>query len=275
MAGAPFQSKDKFLQKLSENITDTQFADFTIVNCGQEYKVHKVIVGSHSSYFYRLFKSSFLEATQNRIVLEEDPKLAVKCMIEYFYKFDYKVGLGDVSQHEALSYLWASGDIASEYIGKVLSSTAPGPLDATPSSTLEVHAHVYTLADKYDIPHLKVLAKEKFREETLYCISDKALVYGFLKVVPYVYENTAPGDMGLRSCLVDAWRAEADFVNYHLSDENLRDLFERFPELGADLFTGQVNGHRAPSKKHNKRAGRDTALIVQPCVPRPQGLPLL
>ncbi|KAF2164185.1 hypothetical protein M409DRAFT_25530 [Zasmidium cellare ATCC 36951] len=90
MAGLQPEIEDDFLQKLGEKstyrqstaadsstrctssswacirtassaeTTGTQFADFTIVNCGQEYKVHRLVLGVHSTYVNRLSKSCFV-----------------------------------------------------------------------------------------------------------------------------------------------------------------------------------------------------------------------
>ncbi|KAF2164192.1 hypothetical protein M409DRAFT_56888 [Zasmidium cellare ATCC 36951] len=53
-------------------------------------------------------------------------------------------------------------------------------------------------------------SKEKFRDEAFYCTANLETLHLFLKVVPFVYEHTAPGETGLRSCIVEAWRERAE-----------------------------------------------------------------
>lgn len=182
--------------------------------------------------------------------------MAVKYMIDYFYKFDYEVDVSDVPfDYE----LWVSShdqSYRSDLISRIVSDDVSKPPYAALRSALEAHAFVYTLADKYDIRNLKVLAKEKFRDEAFYCTGSLETLHVFLKIVPFVYEHTAPGETGLRSCIVEAWREKASWINANLGDQNLRDLIERLPDLGTDLFTAMVDGHQPPSKRGGWRARR-------------------
>ncbi|KAF2168999.1 hypothetical protein M409DRAFT_21010 [Zasmidium cellare ATCC 36951] len=133
-----------FLNALTQKSTDAESTDFTIINGGQEFKIHKVILSLHSKYFDRLFKSEYKETSQNRISLIGDPPLAVSCMVQYFYHFSYKPEPDTYTEPRP--------------------SISPTPTQADPllPSLVQVHAYIYTLAEKYDIPGLKRLAKANF-----------------------------------------------------------------------------------------------------------------
>lgn len=164
-------------------------------------------------------------------MLQEDPELAVKYMVHYLYNFAYQIAEDDVPT------------VVSEdrtAIDGIASSATSLSSEAIPYSKLEAHAQVHTVADKYDIPKLKKLAKENFRHEARAYVKESR-IYSFLKVVPYVYANCPPGEMGLRSCIVEAWNSNARVVNDCLGHQNFRCLAERFPDLGVDLFSSMVN----------------------------------
>ena len=81
----------------------------------------------------------FEEAGSGRVELKEDRVEAVERMITYFYTFDYE--------------------------DSVRIRPLPEIEDPKPATTAEINAHVYAVADKYDVPALKSLALEKFRAE--------------------------------------------------------------------------------------------------------------
>lgn len=138
------------------------------------------------------------EATQNRIELNDDPKAAVSNLVAYLYYFDYSITPGDLR----LEKFDAPAEEDSGY----------EPTNYFPSR-MYGHACMYTLAEKYDIPNLKKLAKKKFEE----CSQDRLnfaihhLMYlsrfvdDFMDVIPYVYANTAPNELGLRTSIVELW----------------------------------------------------------------------
>ncbi|KAF2169001.1 hypothetical protein M409DRAFT_21012 [Zasmidium cellare ATCC 36951] len=222
-----------YLKNLEKLGADAASSDYTIACCGSEFQVHKQVVSLHSEYFARVFKSQYKESSTNRIDLVEDPKAAVESMVQYFYKFDY-----------ATAHIETADSIDPDVVLNNLTSSDATPCpDTQLSSDLQSHADIYTLADKYDIPGLKTLAKTKF--ESLACLlaasaaSPSAhLLADFLKVIPFVYTHTAPNEEGLRSSIVKAWRQAPEAISATLGDKRLRELVEKFPELGLDLVKG-------------------------------------
>ncbi|KAF2169000.1 hypothetical protein M409DRAFT_21011 [Zasmidium cellare ATCC 36951] len=62
----------------------------------------------------------------------------------------------------------------------------------------------------------------------------------FYDVIPYVYSNTAPNEIGLRESVVEVWAGARKFVHEAAEKGKWLELVERFPELGADMITGLV-----------------------------------
>lgn len=154
-------------------------------------------------------------------------------MVEYFYKFDYTYELGDIVE-------LIDPDFALDNLTSVDSLRTPyTPL----RSQLQGHAEMYVLADKYDIPGIKELAKDKFEREAMRLVFSphvKLNMLHFLTVIPYVYMNTAPNDDGLRPSIVKTWRMQPHQITTTLGDARLRKLIEKFPDLGMDLIKGLI-----------------------------------
>lgn len=111
---------------------------FEIVSGDKTFRVHRLVISMHSSYFDRLVSSSFRESAEKRVTLHEDSTLAVSAMVDYFYTFNYEV---------------------------IIDGEAPAEDSASaPRNTLEAHSHVFSLGEKYDVPGLKKLACAKFRQ---------------------------------------------------------------------------------------------------------------
>ncbi|KAK4500017.1 hypothetical protein PRZ48_008203 [Zasmidium cellare] len=222
----------EYLKNLENLAKDTESADYTITCCGRHFKVHKHVLSLHSEYFARLFKSQYKESSTNCIDLVDDPLAAVKSMIEYFYRFTYDWKVVESGQ-------CADQDTA---LDNFASSDAPRAPDQLPSSHLQHHADVYTLADKYDIPGLKVMAANRFESQACFFTGPSSTitshVIDLLKVVPHVYTYTPPNEQGLRPTIVRAWRRVPDTISSTLGDERLRQLLEKFPDLATDLVKG-------------------------------------
>lgn len=180
----------------------------------------------------------------------DDPKIAVKCMIQFFYKFDYEFERGDFAHH-------TDYNCSASRVLDTLATRDPSQLPNDPIfSRLQGHANVYTLADKYDIPDLKTLAKQKFESlaQELTCseTNPKAL-REFLLVVPYVYSHTAPNEKGLRTSVVSAWRLAPDKISETLGQNTLGELLENYQDLALDLITGLVDSDEAGGRRVRRK----------------------
>lgn len=71
---------ETFAETAPAYLRDAQFSDFTIVCGAKEYKVHRVIISSHSKYFARCCSGDFQEAMTHRVELQEDDPAAIARM---------------------------------------------------------------------------------------------------------------------------------------------------------------------------------------------------
>lgn len=92
-------------------------------------------------------------------------------------------------------------------------------------SHLLAHTRVYALAEKYDIPALKTLAKAKF-EMSLACFYDSPQ---FPDAIEEVYYSTIDSDRGLRDVVIQAFRSHPQLAS-------TRDVFEVIKETPALAF---------------------------------------
>lgn len=129
---------------MSSSRHNPEFADFTIsTQLGTSYKVHRIIISNHSERFARTC-SQKCTAT-----LRGYSDQIVELMIDFCYAFDYDAA--DVSIRAK-------------------------------TSTLDVHARMFAIADEYEIWDLKALALRKFEQDAPNMDSK---VEDFVKMVAY------------------------------------------------------------------------------------------
>ncbi|GAB7341664.1 hypothetical protein MBLNU457_g0012t1 [Dothideomycetes sp. NU457] len=102
-------------------LDDSAFSDLTLKFGGESRRVHKVILDRKSKWFATALTSSFAEAKQHEITLEDDDPEILNAMLDFCYG-DYPLGSD------------------KRYKG------------STPAA---FRARLFEMADKYDIPTLK------------------------------------------------------------------------------------------------------------------------
>ncbi|EMC94015.1 hypothetical protein BAUCODRAFT_74825 [Baudoinia panamericana UAMH 10762] len=95
-------------------------------------------------------------------------------------------------------------------------------------SHLLLHTRVYALAEKYDIPSLKQLAKIKF-EMAMACNYDSP---DFPDVLFEVYCSTIDNDRGLRDTVCEAFKCHPQLA----TTPDVRAAIQDLPSLALDLF---------------------------------------
>lgn len=101
--------------------------------------------------------------------------------------------------------------------------------DSTESeSHLVLHAQVYALAEKYDIPSLKQLSKRKF-EMAAACYYDAPEL---AEAIEYVYTSTIDHDRGLRDVVCQLFRNHP----YLASTADIYQTIKETPTLALDLW---------------------------------------
>ncbi|KAL8671233.1 MAG: hypothetical protein Q9168_004265 [Polycauliona sp. 1 TL-2023] len=140
------------------------------------------------------------EGETKTLDLPDDDIVFVRRMMKYFYTLDYD----------------------------------PSP---NSSSALALHAHMYILADKYNIDGLAKLATTNFahgRDAPIYdpsCSNPKTALGHLLDIVPLVYDNIGSGSL-LRQQLVYSIAGYLNASGGAMRDERYMELFKRYPDFG-------------------------------------------
>ncbi len=148
--------------------------------------------------------AGFKESSTATLALEHDDPATVQHMITFLYTGNYDAGNPDVT---------ATDTDAKASVGPILMA-----------NTL-----VYSIADKYDIDNLKVLAKAKF--ETL--ASAAWDCEEFPAIVASVFDSTPDTDLGLRDIVSNICAARIDEL---LASETWTELIAKDGAIGVAVF---------------------------------------
>ncbi|KAF4534675.1 Kelch domain-containing protein [Lasiodiplodia theobromae] len=146
------------------------FSDLTIL-CGEtRIEVHQMIVCSQSKVLNTMCTIGFKETFSGEISMQEDCPIFVEKMVDFFYTNDYQL---DPSDAENLD-------------------------DSFSASSLQIHARMFALADKYDIGELCTLASSKYSWELM----DSNSLVEFFDSIHDVYSLTPPSKRDLRDQVI-------------------------------------------------------------------------
>lgn len=98
----------------------------------------------------------------------------------------------------------------------------------TDDSNLLTHSRVYALAEKYDMPALKELARAKF-EMAMACFYDSP---EFADAIEEVYCSTIDSDRGLRDVVLQAFRAHPQLA----TTQDVYNVIKNTPSLAFELW---------------------------------------
>jgi len=193
--------RDALLEAITACFSETAFTDLVVKSGGMSWKVHRVIVCSQSPVLKAACSGSFQEAFTGVINLEDDDPATVFLMLCFLYTADYEVD----PEHE-------------------------------PSATLSIHAQMFTLADKYDLPALMSLAKQKYES-----LQAKISLHDCLPSISEVYTLPSSGN-SLRNSAVCYAREQ---LKQGLGEEKVRaaiwQVVNEAPDYGFDLLESFVN----------------------------------
>ena len=112
---------------------------------------------------------------------------------------------------------------------RTLESDASIPkVDETGDQLLR-HAKVYTLAERFSLPHLKNLASSK-----IHCVNSTAK--GEIAYARYVYEYTSAEDKTIRAPVANFWAMRSHTLRAE-AEEEFRQLCLEFPQFGYDVLS--------------------------------------
>lgn len=195
---------------LASFLKSGQYADFTIT-CGQySFKVHKVVLCSKSRYFQK-------ESTEKVVVLEDQQPIMIARMLQYLYDDKY-----DVSNMASALFEIFDNAGPPDYLDNAV---------FVQDLEFEVHANVYALADRFDIPSLKAESANKFVSELR---SPTFSITNLVSAIGRVYTTTPESDLGLRKWVVyRAQQVEYDLARNHEFEQVLKD----YPDFAWDFAT--------------------------------------
>lgn len=153
----------------------------------------------------------------NKICLDDDDPIAVDLMLHYLYHANYKV---------------TTKSSESEQSSKI-SNKQQNPVQAKPDGDINVlytHAKVYEVAEKYNIPELKVVAMTKFVTELNYRAWSQRDI---ISIAHYVYGSTVESDRELRSRILNF--IVNSFAKF--DDKSIREM-QKEPQLTFDILDG-------------------------------------
>ncbi|KAI7343100.1 hypothetical protein KC331_g3578 [Hortaea werneckii] len=214
-------------------------ADFTLTCGGDKYPVHRLLLALHSVYFERLFDTEFKEAHTRECELHDDHPAAVALMIKYFYSFDY--------------------------------ATDPS-IDARFANPLEMHAHVYVVADKYSVEDLKQLACRKFTDLVPEIVPQNLDPTDAIRLI---FTATPEQESNkLRKVATTAWcllsHQIVDYIGQAAVDQLVRDVPDLAVEMAhqySALIKGRISTDSSSvlCKCGRPKQGDLPQVVLQPC----------
>ncbi|RYN15717.1 hypothetical protein AA0119_g13004 [Alternaria tenuissima] len=199
---------EPLLHNLSEFYNSSRLSDGTITCDGKGFRIHKIVLCAQSKFFLNAFDGKWKESAEGVIPLNDDDVSAVEAMLQFLYSFDYD----------------ASG-------------SATGI-----ASPMVFNVKVYSIADNYEIPALKTIASQKFKESVKTCWN----MDDFPPAIAEVYGSTPPNDQGLRSVIVDV---ACEHITELLQKQGFCDILEETAGFALDLVQVQASTRGSNGKQ--------------------------
>jgi hypothetical protein len=240
-------------EAMNSLLKSAKYSDLTIVCKGQEFPVHRAIICPRSTFFDLACSSGFKESYSGRIELEDDPA-TVERMISYMYTFDYRDE--EHRDHRDLCLESSICNIPSRYESHEHRNIIHQEKD---QPALLSSVRVYAIADKYDIPSLKRLAKERFESwaKKNWARED------FSDIVREIFESTPTSDRGLRDIVIRIVALHADVLT---KKDEFRRLIEEDGDLGLSTLCQLLETHSEEKAGLRSRIGQletNTATLEQ------------
>lgn len=192
-------------------ITTRSLSAHALITSLKRWKAISKSVLSHSEVFC-VPTDAHQEAKTGEITLHDPPVLVWK-MMQYFYTLDYSVFDG-AEQQPPNRFLWS----------------------------LQVHANMFGMADKYQIEALKLLAAERFTNILCqeFASGDTRFNQSFqnlMRILEYVCEGSKTTDDYLQKTIM---ATVLDYLEVLLPMPEFKDVLLRVPEIGFKIVAKQV-----------------------------------
>lgn len=201
---------------------------------GVEYCVHSTIIGLHSMYFRSLLERDLEEKNERKIILFGDSQHAFHAMMDFFYGFTYHTP-------EAKDFKGAD--------------------PAEPRNAVEMHSHVFTLADKYEMLDLKELAFKRFNLEVEAVKGDGTFAdrlnlpkaAALVSALPHIFSNAPANDRRLCDAAVNAFKQRRGKLLQYVVRKDFEAALVKVPEFGVSLISSLSDRVMLPNSSDTDR----------------------
>ncbi|KAA8626527.1 BTB domain containing protein [Pyrenophora tritici-repentis] len=239
--------------KVQSLLITGDYSDF-VITCGVDiYNVHKAIVCTQSGFFQRAErfpagKLPLKEAAEDRVNLPEDHPAIIKLLVQFLYEGEYEpkllkeiagriplivpavkdfhyvfphtceqLGRCRASKWGVCHHHDCNPDTCGNACRGFICKECTGVSDNSSPDDLILHAKMYQAGDKYDVPGLKMLSREKFSR---LCVKywDHEL---FPTACGYALSSTPDEDQGLRKILCETILAHTKLLKMEVMEEAL------------------------------------------------------
>ncbi|MCJ1267283.1 hypothetical protein MMC22_007168 [Lobaria immixta] len=212
-----------------------KYSDMTICCDKIEIRVHQAIVCPASDFFARAFDSDFKEAHTHVISLEDHVDI-VKMMLLYLYTHNYDDQVPSFESYKT----------GGPGTGVAFNADTPDAAVEEACVRMTNNVRVYAIADKYDIPGLKKLAKTKFKD----LASPAGLVLRCPAIIYEIYGTTPSEDHGLRGIVTNIC---VQNVKEIVRSNEWDDAMRTHVDFTIDLLRASVE--IVPEKRSKKKKG--------------------
>ncbi|RSL38682.1 hypothetical protein CEP54_016394, partial [Fusarium duplospermum] len=206
------------------------YSDLMLVSAEKNYQAHRAVVCLQSEVIskkcdFDTINTSWIKpndfskdgsTTLSFDFLDDDPR-SVDCMVQYFYRSDYEVPRST-----------SSIDDEADVMYKEDADDSDADDAASDDSHLIIHVRVFALAEKYDIPPLKVLSLKKFKAAIQLYWKSKYLA----EAAREAYTSTIADIQDMRKAVVDILFTQRAL----LDEEYIRGLLREVPDIAFDLL---------------------------------------